>query len=59
MEARFLRGPSHDPFVPYPAEFRERAVRMGAEVRPDYPTEWAAMKAVAAKPGIGSTETGA
>jgi transposase len=42
---------------PYPAELRERAVRMVAEVRPNYPTEWAAMKAVAAKLGIGSAET--
>lgn len=30
---------------------------MVAEVRPNYPTEWAAMKAVAAKLGIGSAET--
>jgi transposase len=41
----------------YPAELRERAVRMVAEVRPQYPTEWAAMGAVAAKLGIGTTET--
>ncbi len=30
---------------------------MVAEVRPDHATEWAAMKAVASKLGIGSTET--
>jgi transposase len=30
---------------------------MVAEVRPDYPTEWSAMKAVAAKLGIGTAET--
>jgi transposase len=30
---------------------------MVAEVRPDYPTEWAAITAVAAKLGIGTTET--
>jgi len=30
---------------------------MVAEIRPNYPTEWAAMKAVAAKLGIGTTET--
>jgi transposase len=30
---------------------------MVAEVRPDYPTEWAAMKAVASKLGVGSAET--
>ncbi|MCX4971088.1 hypothetical protein OHA98_41490 [Streptomyces sp. NBC_00654] len=33
----------------YPLELRRRAVRMVAEVRPDYDTEWAAMKAVATK----------
>ena len=42
---------------PYPAELRRRAVRMVAEVRPDYETEWAAMKAVASKLGIGTAET--
>ncbi|MGF1645520.1 MAG: hypothetical protein ACFCVF_01135 [Kineosporiaceae bacterium] len=26
----------------YPLQLRERAVRMVAEVRPDYPSEWAA-----------------
>jgi len=41
----------------YPPELRERAVRMVAEVRADYPSEWAAMGAVAQKLGIGSTET--
>jgi transposase len=41
----------------YPPELRERAVRMVAEVRPEYPSEWAAMGAVAQKLGIGSTET--
>lgn len=42
---------------PYPAELHKRAVRMVAEVRPDYPTEWAAINAVAAKLGIGTAET--
>lgn len=42
---------------PYPPELRNRAIRMVAEIRPDYPTEWAAMKAVAAKLGIGAAET--
>ena len=42
---------------PYPLELRRRAVRMVAEVRPDYDTEWAAMNAVASKLGIGSRET--
>lgn len=41
----------------YPPETRQRAVRMVAEIRGDYPTEWAAMKSVASKLGIGSTET--
>ncbi|MFJ4013655.1 hypothetical protein ACIPXL_28330, partial [Streptomyces sp. NPDC090026] len=40
-----------------PLELRRRAGRMVAEVRPDYDTEWAAMKAVAAKLGIGTAET--
>lgn len=35
----------------YPLELRRRAVRMVAEVRPDYDTEWAAMKAVAPEAG--------
>ncbi|NEB76325.1 transposase [Streptomyces sp. SID14478] len=42
---------------PYPLELRKRAVRMFTEVRPDYDTKWAAMKAVASKLGIGTTET--
>ncbi|MFF8196712.1 IS3 family transposase [Streptomyces bobili] len=41
----------------YPLELRRRAVRMVAEVRPEYDTEWAAMKAVAHKLSIGTTET--
>ncbi|SOE32921.1 transposase [Streptomyces sp. OK228] len=44
---------------PYPPELRERAVRMVAEIRPNYSTEWAAMKAVAAKLGIGTAEVNA
>lgn len=39
---------------PYPAELRRRAVWMVAELRPDYPTEWATINAVAAKLGIGA-----
>ncbi|MFD0855600.1 hypothetical protein ACFQ07_25385, partial [Actinomadura adrarensis] len=42
---------------PYPSELRNRAVRMYAEIRPDYPSEWSAMKAVAAKLGVGHAET--
>jgi transposase len=41
----------------YPPELRERAIRMVAEVRPDYPSDWPAIVAVAAKLGIGSAET--
>ncbi len=41
----------------YPSELRERAVRMVAEVKADYPSEWAAIGAVAQKLGIGSSET--
>jgi transposase len=41
----------------YPPELRERAVRMVAEVKADYPSEWAAIAGVAQKLGIGSTET--
>jgi transposase len=41
----------------YPAELRERAVRMVAEVRPDYPSDWPVIVAVAQKLGIGTAET--
>jgi transposase len=41
----------------YPRELRERAVRMVAEVRPNYESEYAAIAAVAKKLGIGATET--
>jgi transposase-like protein len=41
----------------YPLELRERAVRMVAGVRPEYPSDWPAICAVAAKLGIGSAET--
>jgi transposase len=41
----------------YPPELRERAVRMVAQVRPDYPSDWPAICAVAQKLGIGSAET--
>jgi transposase len=44
-------------FANYPPELRERAVRMVAEVRPDYPSDWPAICAVAQKLGIGSAET--
>jgi transposase len=41
----------------YQAEVRQRAVRLVAETTKDHPSEWAAMRAVAAKLGVGSTET--
>lgn len=41
----------------YPRELRERAVRMVAEVRSDYPSEYAAMTGVAQMLGVGSPET--
>lgn len=41
----------------YPRELRERAVRLVAEHRGDYETEYAAIKSVAAKLGITTAET--
>ena len=41
----------------YPPELRECAVRMVAEVRPGYPSDWPAVCAVAEKLGIGTAET--
>jgi transposase len=41
----------------YPKELRERAVRMVAELTPNYGTEYAAIRAVQEKLGIGSAET--
>ncbi len=41
----------------YPAELRQRAVRMVAECMADYPSEYATIDAVARKLGIGSPET--
>ena len=41
----------------YPAELRERAVRMVAELTPEYRSEFAAIRVVATKLGIGSEET--
>ena len=40
----------------YPAEVRERAVRMVLEHRRDYPSQWAAISSIAAKCGM-TTET--
>ena len=41
----------------YPAELRERAVRMVAEIRADHDSEWAAMSQVAELLGVGTPET--
>ena len=41
----------------YPPELRERAVRLVAESRADHASEWEAMRSVATKLGIGTTET--
>ncbi|MGY1941759.1 IS3 family transposase [Nocardia gipuzkoensis] len=41
----------------YPPELRERAVRMVAEVREQYESEWAAIGAVADLLGVGTAET--
>ena len=41
----------------YPAELRERAVRMVAEIRSDHESEWAAMTRVAQLLGVGTPET--
>ncbi len=43
--------------TPYPQEMKERAVRMAGEVRGNYGNEYAAIKAVAARLGVGSPET--
>ena len=37
----------------YPAELKERAVRMYGEVRPDHDTDWAGMGKVAELLGVG------
>jgi transposase len=41
----------------YPRKLRERAVRMIAEVRPNYESDWAEITAVAQKLDIGTAET--
>ena len=45
------------PSQQYPPELRERAVRMVAEVTPNYDSQWAAINAVAQKLGVGTAET--
>jgi len=41
----------------YPRELRERAVRLVAEHRSDYETEYAAIRSIAAKLGIATPES--
>jgi len=41
----------------YPGEFPERAVRLVAEHRSDYETEYAAIRSIAAKLGIATPES--
>lgn len=41
----------------YPAEFRQRAVSLVRETRPEHASEFDAIRSVAAKLGIGSPET--
>ena len=41
----------------YPRELRERAVRLVAEHRGDYETEYAAIRSIAAKLGIATPES--
>ena len=48
---------SRRPANNYPPELRERAIRMVAEVRGEYPSDWAAAQSVAIKLGIGTPQT--
>ena len=41
----------------YPAELRDRTVRMFAEVRPDYASDWKAAESIAEKLGIRTAQT--
>jgi transposase len=41
----------------YPQELKDRAVRLVAESREQYESEWKAIESIATKLGIGSTET--
>ncbi len=41
----------------YPQELKGRAVRLVAESRDQYESEWKAIESIATKLGIGSTET--
>jgi transposase len=41
----------------YPVDLRERSVRMVADIRGDYESEWAALRQVATLLGVGMAET--
>ena len=41
----------------YPQDLRDRAVRLALETKDQYPSEHAAIKSIAAKLGIGTTQT--
>jgi transposase len=45
------------PTTTYPKELRERAIRLVLETSKEYPTEYEAIRSIAAKLGIGSAET--
>jgi transposase len=44
-----VSGSKRAPRPPYPAEFRERAVRMVLEHQDEYPTQWKAIESIAKK----------
>src|SRR6185312_1771864 len=48
---------SSKPSNNYPPELRQRAIRMVAEVRGEYISDWAAAQSVADKLGIGTPQT--
>jgi hypothetical protein len=58
MSGDFIRWKDevHARSVVTPRELRERTIRMVAETRGDYPSEFAAIESVTRKLGIGSTE---
>ncbi len=47
----------HGTSLEVPRELRERAVRLVVESKGDYPSEFEAIRSIAAKLGIGSSET--
>lgn len=59
MSGDFIRckDEAHGTTAVLPREVRERAIRMVAEAKGDYPSEFAAIESVARRLGIGSPET--